>query len=73
VCYIAVKREPSRMATRTPLREGDRSRAEHEHHHGLLERAEEWAEETGLAAEGEPGYGRRALTAELDGLVPALL
>jgi hypothetical protein len=41
------------MATRTPLREGERSRAEHEHHHGLLD----WAEETGLEADGEPGEG----------------
>jgi hypothetical protein len=43
------------MATRTPLREYRRSRAEPPH--GLLERAEEWAEETGLAPEGEPADG----------------
>jgi len=43
------------MATRTPLRESERSREEHAH--GLLGRAEEWAEETGLAPEGEPGEG----------------
>ena len=43
------------MATRTPLREHERSREEHPH--GLLERAEEWAEETGLAPEGEPEEG----------------
>ena len=43
------------MATRTPLREHERSRVEHPH--GLLERAEEWAEETGLAPEGEPAEG----------------
>ena len=40
------------MATRTPLRKHERSPAEP--FHGLLERAEEWAEETGLAPEGEP-------------------
>jgi len=45
------------MATRTPLREDERSRVEHESHHGLLEWAEEWAEETGLAADGQPGEG----------------
>lgn len=45
------------MATRTPLREDERSRAEHESHHGLLDWAEEWAEETGLGADGEPGEG----------------
>jgi hypothetical protein len=39
------------MATRTPLREHDRSRVEHPH--GLLE----WAEETGLDPDGEPGEG----------------
>jgi hypothetical protein len=43
------------MATRTPLRD-------YEHHqvepaHGLLHRAEEWAEETGFAPEGEPEEG----------------
>jgi hypothetical protein len=43
------------MATRTPLREHDRSRVEHPH--GLFERAEEWAEETGLDPDGEPGEG----------------
>jgi hypothetical protein len=43
------------MATRAPLREQDRSRVEHPH--GLLERAEEWAEETGLDPAGEPGEG----------------
>ena len=43
------------MATRTPLREHERSRVEHPH--GLLERAEEWAEETGLDPAGEPGEG----------------
>jgi hypothetical protein len=41
------------MATRAPLREDERSRVEHESHHGLLD----WAEETGLAAPGEPGEG----------------
>jgi hypothetical protein len=44
------------MVTRTPLRGGERSRVEHSH--GLLDRAEEWAEETpGLAPEGEPADG----------------
>jgi hypothetical protein len=43
------------MATRTPLREHESSRVEHPH--GLLERAEEWAEETGLDPDGEPGGG----------------
>jgi hypothetical protein len=43
------------MATRTPLRDYERSRTESSH--GLLERAEEWAEETGLAPEGEPAEG----------------
>jgi hypothetical protein len=43
------------MATRTPLRDFERSRAEHPH--GLLDWAEEWAEETGLGAEGEPAEG----------------
>jgi hypothetical protein len=43
------------MATRTPLRDYERRRAEPSH--GLLHRAEEWAEETGLAADGEPGEG----------------
>jgi hypothetical protein len=41
------------MATRTPLREDERSRAEHESHHGLLD----WAEETGLAQPGQAGEG----------------
>jgi hypothetical protein len=44
-----------RMATRTPLREYEHSRADTSH--GLLERAEEWVEETGLAPEGEPEEG----------------
>jgi hypothetical protein len=43
------------MATRTPLRDYERSRVEPSH--GLLERAEEWAEKTGLAPEGEPAEG----------------
>ena len=43
------------MATRTPLR--DSGRHLREPSHGLLHRAEEWAEETGLAAEGEPAEG----------------
>ena len=43
------------MATRTPLRDYERSRVEPSH--GLLERAEEWAEKTGLAPEGEPADG----------------
>ena len=43
------------MATRTPLREHERSREEHPH--GLIERAEGWAEETGLDPDGEPGEG----------------
>jgi hypothetical protein len=43
------------MATRTPLREHERSRVEHPH--GLIERAEEWAGETGLDPDGEPGEG----------------
>jgi len=43
------------MATRTPLRDEKRNYAEPSH--GLLHRAEEWAEETGFAAEGEPGEG----------------
>lgn len=46
------------MVTRTPLREDERSRVEHEsHHHGLIDWVEEWAEETGLEPEGEPGEG----------------
>jgi hypothetical protein len=43
------------MATRTPLRDYERHRVEPSH--SLLHRAEEWAEETGLAPEGEPGEG----------------
>jgi hypothetical protein len=43
------------MATRTPLRDHERSRVKPLH--GLLEQAEEWAEETGLAMEGEPAEG----------------
>ena len=43
------------MATRTPLRDYERFRLEPSH--GLLDRAEEWAEETGLAPEGEPEEG----------------
>lgn len=43
------------MATRTPLRDSERRQVEP--HHGLLHRAEDWAEETGLAAEGEPAEG----------------
>jgi len=43
------------MATRTPLRDSERSRVEPSH--GLLHRAEDWAEETGLAPEGEPADG----------------
>jgi hypothetical protein len=42
-------------ATRTPLREYERSHVEHSH--DLLHRAEEWAEETGLAPEGGPAEG----------------
>jgi hypothetical protein len=45
------------MATRAPLREDERSRVEHESHHGLLGRAEEWAEETGFEQPGEAGEG----------------
>jgi len=41
------------MVTRTPLREDERSRVEHESHHHLLD----WAEETGLDPDGEPGEG----------------
>ncbi|HEY2355631.1 MAG TPA: hypothetical protein VGH79_12110 [Gaiellaceae bacterium] len=40
------------MVTRTPLREDERSRVEHEHH-GLLD----WAEETGLGPDEAPGEG----------------
>jgi hypothetical protein len=43
------------MVTRTPLRDDERHRVEPAH--GLLHRAEEWAEETGLAPEGEPADG----------------
>jgi hypothetical protein len=44
------------MVTRTPLRDPEASRVETSH--GLLDRAEEWAEETGLLApEGEPAGG----------------
>jgi len=47
------------MATRTPLRDYERHRVEPSH--GLLHRAEEWAEEwveeTGFAPEGEPCRG----------------
>jgi hypothetical protein len=42
------------MATRTPLRD---ERNHLESPHGLLHRAEEWAEETGFAPEGEPEEG----------------
>ena len=43
------------MATRTPLRDYERSHPEPSL--SLLERAEEWAEETSLAPEGEPEEG----------------
>jgi hypothetical protein len=43
------------MATRTPLRDSEHTRVETPH--GLLHRAEEWAEETGFAADGEPADG----------------
>jgi hypothetical protein len=43
------------MATRTPLRDSERSRVDTSH--GLLHRAEDWVEETGLAPEGEPEEG----------------
>jgi hypothetical protein len=43
------------MATRTPLRDYERSRVEPSH--GLLDWAEDWVEETGLAPEGEPAEG----------------
>jgi hypothetical protein len=43
------------MATRTPLRGYEHRQAGPPH--GLLQRAEVWAEETGLAAEGEPEEG----------------
>jgi len=43
------------MATRAPLRDTRHSHVEPTH--GLLEKAEEWAEATGLAPEGEPEEG----------------
>lgn len=43
------------MATRTPLRDYEGFRVEPTH--GLLDRAEEWVEETALAPEGEPEEG----------------
>ena len=43
------------MATRTPLRDYERHHVEPSH--GLRQRAEEWAEETGFAPEGEPEEG----------------
>jgi hypothetical protein len=43
------------MATRTPLRDYEHPQAEPTH--SLLHWAEEWAEETGLAPEGDPGEG----------------
>ena len=43
------------MATRTPLRDSERHHVEPAH--AWLHRAEEWAEETGLAAEEEPAEG----------------
>lgn len=43
------------MATRTPLRDEERHHVEPLH--DLLHRAEEWAEETGFAPEGEPAEG----------------
>ena len=43
------------MATRTPLRGYEHRQAGPPH--GLLQRAEVWAEETGLAADGEPEQG----------------
>jgi hypothetical protein len=43
------------MATRRPLRDPERSRVEPSH--GLLNWAEEWAEETGLGPAGEPAEG----------------
>jgi hypothetical protein len=43
------------MATRTPLRDYERSRVDLSP--GLLDRAEEWAVETGFAPEGEPAEG----------------
>ena len=43
------------MATRTPLRDSERHHVEPPHR--LLHWAEEWAEETGFAPEGEPKEG----------------
>jgi len=43
------------MATRTPLRDSERHQVEPSHR--LLHWAEEWAEETGFAPEGEPEEG----------------
>jgi len=43
------------MATRAPLRDTRHSHVEPTQ--GLLEKAEEWAEATGLAPEGEPEEG----------------
>jgi hypothetical protein len=43
------------MATRTPLRDHERLHAPPPN--GLLHKAEEWVEETSLAAQGEPGEG----------------
>ena len=43
------------MPTRTPLRDDERKYVEPPH--GLLHWAEEWAEETGFAPEGEPEEG----------------
>jgi hypothetical protein len=43
------------VVVRTPFREHERSRVEHSHN--LLHRAEEWAEQTGLEPEAEPGEG----------------
>lgn len=43
------------MATRTPLRASERHQAESSHR--LLHWAEEWAEETGFAPDGEPEEG----------------
>jgi hypothetical protein len=43
------------MSTRAPLRNAERTYPEPSHR--WLHRAEEWAEETGLAPEGEPEEG----------------
>jgi hypothetical protein len=43
------------MVTRTPLRDDERHFVERSH--GLLHRAEGWAEETGFAPVGEPREG----------------